>query len=86
MIDKIKKYRDEMQGRIYKHFKGTRYIVLDVALHTETEEILVVYKNFDSPDILYARPISMFTGRVDREKYPDAKQEYRFEPLRCNDD
>lgn len=25
MIDKIEKYRDEMQGRIYKHFKGTRY-------------------------------------------------------------
>lgn len=37
MIDKIEKYRDEMQGRIYKHFKGTRYIVLDVALHTERE-------------------------------------------------
>lgn len=85
MKEKIEKYKDEIQGKIYKHFKGSRYIVLDVALHTETEEVLVIYKNFDSPDLLYARPIKMFLSKVDKEKYPDVEQEYRFEPLKMED-
>ena len=85
MKEKIEKYRDEMQGRIYKHFKGARYIVLDVALHTEREEILVTYKNFDSPDILFVRPIEIFLSKVDKSKYPNTKQEYRFERLNTED-
>lgn len=85
MKEKIEKYRDEMQGRIYRNFKGARYIVLDVALHTEREEILVAYKNFDSPDILFVRPIEMFLSKVDKSKYPNTKQEYRFECLNTED-
>ncbi|MDO5356795.1 MAG: DUF1653 domain-containing protein, partial [Conchiformibius sp.] len=29
---------------IYRHYKGNLYEVLDLARHSETEEILVVYR------------------------------------------
>lgn len=72
---------------IYHHFKGNIYRVLGLAKHTETNETLVIYRCCDlniSNGIeeygdTYARPIEMFLSEVDREKYPDSVQDYRFE-------
>lgn len=66
---------------VYKHFKGNLYVVLNVARHTETNELLVVYAATKEMKRIYARPLQMFMGEVDREKYPDAKQKYRFENI-----
>lgn len=64
---------------IYKHFKGDYYIVEDVATHSETKEKYVVYRGLYGVGELYIRPMEMFLSEVDRQKYPNVKQKYRFE-------
>lgn len=64
---------------VYKHFKGDYYIVLDTAIHSETKEKYVVYRGLYGDNELYIRPYDMFISKVDKEKYPNVKQEYRFE-------
>lgn len=65
---------------IYKHFKGDYYFVEDVAIHSETREKYVVYRPlYGDTKELYIRPYDMFLSEVDREKYPNVKQQYRFQ-------
>ena len=71
----LQKTREEMIGRRYRHFKGGIYVVLTIAVHSESDESLVVYQALDRPDLVWARPISMFLSNVDHKKYPDVKQE-----------
>lgn len=64
---------------VYKHFKGNYYLIEDVATHSETNELYVVYRALYGDYKLYVRPYDMFVSKVDHKKYPDVKQEYRFE-------
>jgi len=81
-------------GDIVRHFKRETlseddllrnvylYKIIGFAEHTETGESMVVYQALYGDFGLYVRPYDMFMGKVDRDKYPDIKQEYRFETVK----
>ncbi|MCQ2978197.1 MAG: DUF1653 domain-containing protein [Clostridia bacterium] len=71
---------NEIKG-LYKHFKDKNYEVLGIAHDSECNKY-VFYKALYETDIkFYLRPYDMFFSKVDKEKYPDVSQEYRFEKM-----
>lgn len=73
--------RDFQPGDTIQHFKGGFYKIVAIGTNTETEEKMVVYQNLKDQKVLI-RPYDMFISKVDREKYPNADQSYRFIKVR----
>lgn len=71
--------REIMVNRVYRHFKGGYYLVLDVANNSETGEKYVVYRSLYGKGELWVRPLDMFLSKVDQAKCPDIEQKYRFD-------
>ena len=68
-----------IKNRVYKHFKGDSYLVLDIVTNSETMEDMVLYQALYGDGKRYVRPKEMFLSKVDKNKYPNIPQEYRFE-------
>ena len=81
-----KNMREIEIGKKYRHFKGKEYIILDIVYDSESnndEELskVVIYQALYGDKLKWARPYDMFNSLVDKEKYPDIEQEYRFEEV-----
>ncbi|NLC47944.1 MAG: DUF1653 domain-containing protein [Tenericutes bacterium] len=74
-------------GKLYRHFKGNEYKVIAIGYDSESnndEELkkLVIYEDVLDRTKVWVRPYDMFVSKVDKIKYPDVKQEYRFEEIK----
>lgn len=69
---------------IYQHFKGMYVVVENIASDSETLEDMVIYREFKD-NKLWVRSLKMFESLVDKKKYPDVKQNHRFEFINLND-
>ena len=61
---------------IYKHYKGNLYEVIGVAQHSETEEMMAVYKTLYGDFSLWVRPLSMFMETLEVECKTVARFEF----------
>lgn len=75
---KVDNRKNPKAGEIYRHFKGNLYEVLGIAAHTETSDKLVVYRDCNNAERVFARPLDMFMSKVDHLKYPFVRAKYRF--------
>ena len=69
-------------GDIYRHFKGRKYKILDIAVCTETGEEMVIFETMEGARKVFASFLETFLSPLDSGKYPHADQKYRFELCR----
>lgn len=73
------------EHEVYEHFKGHRYQILAIAKDANTSEDLVVYQGTYEPYTVYVRALDEFLSPVDKDKYPEAKQDQRFMKCEINE-
>lgn len=57
----------DIKPGIWRHFKGNRYQVIGLARHSESEELMVVYRALYGDGELWARPASMWLETIERD-------------------
>lgn len=67
-------------GGLYKHFKGNIYKVVNIAYDCEDLSKKVIYADI-TKDKTWVRDYDNFNSYVDKNKYPNANQAYRFEEV-----
>lgn len=69
-------------GKVYRHFKGNYYFIVDIALNSETKERMVIYKAiYDRNDSqIWVRRETMFLEEIDASRKDNITgQKHRFE-------
>jgi hypothetical protein len=72
----------EEKASLFRHFKGKEYKILTIAKDCEDLKDLVVYKAEYDNNQCWVREINDFFSLVDKNKYPDIKEKYRFEKIK----
>ncbi len=60
---------EELRPGIYRHFKGNLYRLLCTARHSETLEVLAVYRALYGEGDVWVRPASMWDEHIERDGY-----------------
>lgn len=58
---------EEIKPGRYRHFKGNEYEVIGLAKHSETLELMVVYRPLYGEGGLWVRPAAMWNEMVERD-------------------
>ena len=66
----------ELKKGKYRHFKGNEYELVDIALHSETMEPMVVYRALYGEQGLWVRPAAMWNEYIDRDGYQGPRFQY----------
>lgn len=67
------------KATIFHHFKGNNYKIITIAKDANTQNEVVIYQGQYDNLPCWSRAIDEFFSKVDKEKYPNITQEYRFE-------
>lgn len=70
--------REVTVGKKYKHFKNKLYEVIAIAYDCEDLKKKVIYKALYDEGKVWVRDYESFLSKVDKEKYPDVIEEWRF--------
>lgn len=81
--DYVKHFKRETVN-IKERPEAYMYQILYFAQDTETLEDVVVYRSVETNKV-WVRPLKMFMSEVDKAKYPNIKQRYRFEKATAED-
>lgn len=79
--DVVKHFKYETLTEVEKASNKYLYVIRAFATQTETKEELVIYQALYGEFDTYARPLEMFAAEVDRDKYPNIRQKYKFEKV-----
>lgn len=72
---------------IVRHFKKVLfdapsrmflYEVVAYAVNATNDKECVIYRSLDDDTKIYTRDLDDFNGLVDKQKYPNSEQEYKF--------
>ena len=67
---------NRLKPGLYRHFKGGLYKVMEVATHSEDEQLLVIYQALYGEKGYWARPLAMFTELVEYQGSQQARFSY----------
>lgn len=65
-----------MKKGIYRHYKGKEYELIDIAIHSETLDEMVVYRALYGEQKLWVRPANMWEEEVEVEGRKVKRFEY----------
>jgi len=78
MIPNVCKHTETKKDILIYEFKDNERYHFKTMCESKLVIYMALYNNFQ----MYVRPYNMFLSEVDKEKYPDIEQKYRFEEVK----